>query len=233
MEGLKIEFHAADVTDLGMLAGPYDFVLDIGCLFGLKENDRIRYAGELARLLRPQGAYMLYAWLPRPWKGGFRGISAEAVEALCGFLVAAVAERAARLLVAPLLLVTRVYVAWQFLKSGWLKIADWETTQFLFEEEYQVPLVSPMLAAVGGTFGELVFPVLLILGLLTRYAAAGLFAVNIVAVVSYAHVLLGEGFEAALGQHYLWGLMLLVVLVFGPGRLSIDAWLKASGARPR
>jgi len=143
------------------------------------------------------------------------------------------AERAAQLLVAPLLLVTRVYVAWQFLKSGWLKVADWETTQFLFEEEYKVPLVSPMLAAVGGTFGELVFPVLLILGLLTRYAAAGLFAVNVVAVVAYAHVLRGEGFEAALGQHYLWGFMLLVVLVFGPGRLALDTWLKARGANPR
>ncbi|HWR92794.1 MAG TPA: hypothetical protein VN300_10205, partial [Desulfobacterales bacterium] len=33
-------------------------------------------------LLRPQGDYMLYAWLPRPWKGGVRGISAEAVESL-------------------------------------------------------------------------------------------------------------------------------------------------------
>ena len=143
------------------------------------------------------------------------------------------AEHAARLLVAPLLLVTRVYVAWQFLKSGGLKIADWETTLFLFDEEYRVPLVSPMLAAVGGTFGGLVFPVLLILGLLTRYAAAGLFAVNIIAVVSYAHVLLGDGFEAALGQHYLWGLMLLVMLVFGPGRLSVDAWLKASGGKSR
>jgi putative oxidoreductase len=143
------------------------------------------------------------------------------------------AERAAQVLVAPLLLVTRVYVAWQFMKSGWLKVADWETTQFLFEEEYKVPLVSPMLAAVGGTFGELFFPVLLVLGLLARYAAAGLFAVNVVAVVAYAHVLLGEGFEAALGQHYLWGFMLLVVLVFGPGRLSLDTWLKASGATPR
>jgi len=143
------------------------------------------------------------------------------------------AERAAQLLVAPLLLVTRVYVAWQFLKSGWLKIADWETTQFLFEEEYKVPLVSPLIAAAGGTFGELVFPALLVLGLLTRYAAAGLFAVNVVAVVAYAHVLLGEGFEAALGQHYLWGFMLLVVLVFGPGRLSVDAWLKVSGGSHR
>jgi uncharacterized membrane protein YphA (DoxX/SURF4 family) len=41
-------------------------------------------------------------------------------------------------------------------------------------------------------------------------------------------VLLGEGFEAALGQHYLWGLMLLVLAVFGPGRLSAD-----EAARPR
>jgi 2-polyprenyl-3-methyl-5-hydroxy-6-metoxy-1,4-benzoquinol methylase len=81
-EGLEIEFHAADVTDIGMLSGPYDYVLDIGCLFTLKETDRIRYAAELARLLRPQGDYMLYAWLPRPWKGGVWGISAEAVESL-------------------------------------------------------------------------------------------------------------------------------------------------------
>jgi putative oxidoreductase len=42
-------------------------------------------------------------------------------------------------------------------------------------------------------------------------------------------VLLGEGFEAALGQHYLWGSLLLVVAVFGPGRWSLDALL--AGAR--
>jgi putative oxidoreductase len=138
----------------------------------------------------------------------------------------AFAERALGWLTSPLLFVTRVYVAWQFLKSGWLKAMDWETTRFLFEEEYHVPLVPPVVAAIGGTFGELFFPVLLILGLLTRYTAAGLFVVNIVAVVSYAHVLLGEGFEAALGQHYLWGYLLLVVLVFGPGRLAIDERLR-------
>jgi putative oxidoreductase len=134
----------------------------------------------------------------------------------------ALADRALGWLGSPLLLVTRVYVAWQFLKSGWLKAMDWETTRFLFEEEYHVPLVPPVVAALGGTFGELLFPVLLILGLATRYAAAGLFVLNVVAVVSYAHVLLGEGFEAALGQHYLWGYLLLVVLVFGPGRLAVD-----------
>ena len=123
------------------------------------------------------------------------------------------------------LLLLRVYVSWQFLKSGWLKLQDWESTQFLFEEEYKVPLVSPAIAAVAGTAGEIVFPILLVIGLLGRYAALGLSAVNVVAVVAYAHVLLSDGFEAAIGQHYLWGLMLLTVLLFGPGRLSADALL--------
>ena len=138
------------------------------------------------------------------------------------------AERAAAPLQSLLLLGTRIYVSWQFLKSGWLKLADWETTRFLFEEEYRTPVLSPAVAAVAGTFGESVFPLLLIAGLLGRYSAAGLFAVNIMAVVSYAHVLLSEGFDAALGQHYLWGFMLLVLIVFGPGRWSADALLRKS-----
>jgi putative oxidoreductase len=137
------------------------------------------------------------------------------------------AERMTRPFEPLLLFVTRVYVSWQFLKSGWLKLADWETTRFLFEEEYHTPLLPPVVAAIAGTAGEIVFPVLLILGLLGRYAAAGLFAVNVVAVVSYSHVLLTEGFEAALGQHYLWGFMLLVLVVFGPGRWALDS----AGAR--
>lgn len=133
------------------------------------------------------------------------------------------AERLASWLASPLLFAFRVYVAWQFLKSGWLKVKDWESTLYLFQEEYHVPLLPPLAAAIAGTAGELVFPLLLIAGLLTRYAAVGLFAVNIVAVVSYAHVLLTEGFEAAVGQHYLWGVMLLTVAVFGAGRWSLDA----------
>ena len=135
------------------------------------------------------------------------------------------AARVASWLEAPLLLAFRVYVAWQFLKSGWLKLSNWESTLYLFQEEYRVPLLSPAVAAVTGTAGELVFPTLLVLGLTTRYAAIGLSFVNVMAVVSYAHVLLGEGFEAALGQHYLWGTLLLVVAVFGPGRWSVDSLL--------
>lgn len=80
--GLKIDFHSADVTDLSILEGTYDYVLDIGCLFTLAEKDRSRYAEELARLLRPNGWYMLYAWLPRPWEDRRAGISVEEVESL-------------------------------------------------------------------------------------------------------------------------------------------------------
>jgi putative oxidoreductase len=150
------------------------------------------------------------------------------LDRLDGYAAAALAP------VQPLfLLALRCYVAWQFLKSGWLKLQDWESTLFLFEEEYRVPLLQPALAAVLGTAGEIVFPVLLIVGLSTRYAALGLSAVNVLAVVAYSHVLLGEGFEAALGQHWLWGVMLATVLVFGGGRLSLDALLVGPARRRR
>jgi 2-polyprenyl-3-methyl-5-hydroxy-6-metoxy-1,4-benzoquinol methylase len=80
--GLAIDFYCADVVDLGMVSGPFDYVLDIGCLFTLDEPSQARYARELARLVRPLGDYMLYAWLPRTWKGGTYGISAAAVASL-------------------------------------------------------------------------------------------------------------------------------------------------------
>jgi putative oxidoreductase len=65
---------------------------------------------------------------------------------------------------ALLLLGTRLWVSWQFLQSGWLKLTTWDVTLELFRSEYQVPLLPPGIAAVAGTFGELVFPLLLIPG---------------------------------------------------------------------
>ncbi|MDE2219040.1 MAG: DoxX family protein [Gammaproteobacteria bacterium] len=132
----------------------------------------------------------------------------------------------------PLLLATRFYVGWQFTKSGWLKYTSWDTTLGLFRDEYHVPLLPPGLAAVLGTCGELGFPILLYLGLFGRIGALGTLFVNVMAVVSYRQVLLSEGFEAALGQHVLWGFMLLVLLAFGPGKLSLDAWLERRAAGP-
>jgi putative oxidoreductase len=125
-----------------------------------------------------------------------------------------------------LLLGTRWWVGWQFLKSGWLKLTTWDVTLELFRSEYAVPVLSPPLAAVLGTLGELFFPALLMLGLFTRVAAPGLFVVNAMAVVSYWHVIGAEGYEAALAQHVLWGFMLAVVAVCGAGNLSLDARLE-------
>src|SRR5690606_34785283 len=65
-------------------------------------------------------------------------------------------------------LVARAYLAQVFFLSGLTKIRDWEITLLLFTEEYQVPLLSPQVAAVMGTGGELVLPVLLLLGLAGR-----------------------------------------------------------------
>ena len=125
----------------------------------------------------------------------------------------------------PFALLVRVYVSWVFLKSGWLKLQDWGQTLSLFESEYKVPLLPPHAAAYVGTAGELVFSVLVILGFAGRLSAIGLFAVNALAVISYAHVLFQEGFEAAIGQHYLWGFMLLVLIIYGPGAFSVDGLL--------
>ena len=118
------------------------------------------------------------------------------------------------------LLAARLYVAQVFLLSGLTKIRDWETTLALFENEYQVPLLSPTLAAWLGTGGELALPVLLALGLAGRFAAAGLSVVNIVAVLSLAEIA-----AAALQQHQFWGSLLIGLLLWGPGRLSLDAWI--------
>ncbi len=114
----------------------------------------------------------------------------------------------------------RLYVAEVFFRSGLLKIGNWDGTMYLFKNEYKVPLLPPELAAWLGTFGELAFPPLLALGLAARLAALSLSAVNVIAVISFWHVL-GEN-EAALMSHFYWGLLLLVTLCHGPGLLSLD-----------
>ena len=126
---------------------------------------------------------------------------------------------------------TRWYVSWQFLKSGWLKVSDWSGTLDLFRHEYHVPLLPPVLAAVTGAFGELFFSILLVLGIAGRVGPLGLFAVNLMAVISYRQVLLAEGYEAALGQHILWGFMLAMLSVYGLGAITMDRLVVSRFAR--
>ena len=68
-------------------------------------------------------------------------------------------------------LAARLYVGQVFFLAGLTKLRDWGTTVALFTDEYRVPWLSPALAAFLGTAGELVLPVLLVLGLGGRLGA--------------------------------------------------------------
>ena len=121
-----------------------------------------------------------------------------------------------------MLLAARLYVSMIFFRSGMLKVAGWSSTLVLFRDTYKVPALPPDLAAYVGTFGELAFPVLIVLGLAGRLGAAGLFVVNVMAVASYLD-LFGLECPAGINSHYYWGSILLALVVFGPGRISLDA----------
>ncbi len=126
-------------------------------------------------------------------------------------------------LLAPLFdLGVRLWVAWAFFKAGLSKIQSWDSTLMLFEYEYEVPLLPPDIAAYTGTAAELSLPILIAIGLASRLSALGLFVFNIVAVIAYSSFLFGDNGAAGLQQHILWGVMLLISVFHGPGKLSLD-----------
>ena len=120
----------------------------------------------------------------------------------------------------PAAILARLYIANVFFSAGLTKLRDWDTTLFLFEEEYHVPFLPFELAAYLGTFAEIAFPIFLALGLLTKFSALGLFAVNIVAVLS-----LSEVPAAAFNMHVVWALLLAQLAIYGGGFFSLDRLL--------
>ena len=129
------------------------------------------------------------------------------------------------------LLLMRVWVAFAFWHAGVVKLADPIGTQYLFNQEYHVPLLSGNVAAFLGTWTELITPWLLVLGIAARPTVLVLFVYNIIAVISYPD-LWPHGFWTGLfgmedfADHKIWGLMLLAVIAWGPGTLSVDALLR-------
>lgn len=109
----------------------------------------------------------------------------------------------------------RVWMAKVFFVSGWLKLMNWENTMLLFTYEHPVPFLPPLLAAVSGTFFEIVCPLALVLGVATRLATLPLLAMAAVIQFTYLDHL----------QHYYWAMLLLITLFVGPGKWSVDAWL--------
>jgi len=116
----------------------------------------------------------------------------------------------------PLLL--RCWIAVIFFKSGLTKISNWDQTLFLFEYEYQVPLLSSNIAALLGTAAEIICPILIILGVFTRLTILPLFIMT--AII--------ELFIISHSDHLYWLVMMLSVISFGAGKISLDSQIAKS-----
>lgn len=125
-----------------------------------------------------------------------------------------------RIPLAPVALVLRLGVALVFWRSAMTKLASWQQTIMLFEEEYQVPLLPPEAAAYLASGVELAGPVMLLLGLGARLAAAGMLGMTLVIQLFV--------YPDAYPSHLLWAGPLLYVLLRGPGAWSIDAAIRRS-----
>ena len=121
-----------------------------------------------------------------------------------------------------MLLVQRLGVAAVFFQSGRTKVEGWfslsETTFFLFENDYALPLLQPVHAAYAATIAEHVFPVLLVLGLFTRFSALALIGMTLVIQVFV--------YPEAWPTHLSWAGLLLPLIAFGGGKASLDRLLR-------
>ncbi|MFQ6346807.1 DoxX family protein [Pseudomonas sp. R11F] len=124
---------------------------------------------------------------------------------------------------AMLLLVARVGIAAVFFLSGRTKVTGVlelkPSTYTLFRSEYALPLIPPDWAAHLATYAEHLFPLLLVLGLLTRPAAAALLGMTLVIEVFV--------YPDAWPVHLTWAGLLLPLLAYGGGAWSLDRLLAA------
>ena len=108
----------------------------------------------------------------------------------------------------------RAGVGLAFWRSAQSKLASWDTTILLFQEEYRVPLLPPEIAAYLATTVELTTPVLLALGLATRLGAAAMLGMTLV----IQFLVYPQNYP----DHLLWAGPLLYLILRGPGVLSLD-----------
>lgn len=121
-------------------------------------------------------------------------------------------------------LLVRFWLAYIFFAAGIVKLESWSSTIALFSYEYHVPFISAETAAILATTIELAWSLLLVLGLGGRFMYFVLFVYNAIAVFSYPYLLTAAGF-VGLQQHINWGLLLMLMMFYGSGKLSVDYWL--------
>lgn len=116
----------------------------------------------------------------------------------------------------------RLGVAWIFWNSAQVKLINWQRTIDLFTEEYRVPILPPELAASLALAIEIACPILLVLGLLTRFA--------VVVLMGMTAVIQTFVYPEAWPTHLQWVAMMLVLLCRGAGTFSLDhvlwRWLR-------
>lgn len=128
------------------------------------------------------------------------------------------------MVVAPLAnLWARIFVGLIFFRSGQAKLVDFEETIELFDPEedgeFALSFLSAEPAAYLATAGELILPVLLILGLFTRVGAAGLLVMTGVILIFI------DNPPAIAAQEYLWLMILALLVGYGGNKISLDNWL--------
>jgi putative oxidoreductase len=117
-------------------------------------------------------------------------------------------------------LLARLGIGAIFLRSGMTKVDGFtvtDSTIYLFSDEYQVPLLSPVVAAHLAAYAEHLFPILLFLGLATRLSALALFGMTLVIQLFV--------YPGLWPDHTLWAAVLLLLLSRGPGGVSVDYWI--------
>ena len=98
---------------------------------------------------------------------------------------------------------------------GWPRLA--ESTIPLFAQEYKVPVLPPEVAAYLAAFVEHLFPVLILLGLATRFSALALLGMTLVIQIFV--------YPGAYPTHGTWAALLLYLMAQGPGAVSLDHWI--------
>lgn len=105
-------------------------------------------------------------------------------------------------------------VAGQF-DLGWPRLSDNALT--LFASEYRLPLLPPELAAPLAAFAEHLFPILILIGLATRFSSLALLLMTLTIQLFV--------YPDAYPTHGVWAAVLLFLIARGPGMISIDHWL--------
>ena len=104
---------------------------------------------------------------------------------------------------------------------GWPRLS--ESAVSLFQDEYKLPFIAPEIAAPMAAVAEHVFPLLILIGLGTRFSALALLGMTLVIQLLV--------YPGAYATHGTWAAVLLYLMARGPGVLSIDHWLAGRSAR--